>query len=116
TGPRITLPGQSLSQLPAAKLCAFSAQRGLRAVVDVPRLSEQPLLSCAGGRAVCVWRAMLNEVPEEAERGEFLACELTPRSPARCASRGAPAEWAAPRWRAAASSSSSRPTSRRIDP
>ncbi|CAE8616155.1 unnamed protein product [Polarella glacialis] len=70
--PLIVAPRQSLQQWPAAKLCVFEPSLGLRAVADIPRLSETLVVS-SGCRQVCVWRAMLNEVPEEAERGEFLA-------------------------------------------
>eukprot|EP00928_Gymnodinium_smaydae_P021282 TRINITY_DN1828_c0_g1_i1.p1 TRINITY_DN1828_c0_g1~~TRINITY_DN1828_c0_g1_i1.p1 ORF type:complete len:820 (+),score=138.04 TRINITY_DN1828_c0_g1_i1:46-2505(+) len=74
-GPIVVVPGQSLQQTPAAKLCVFDARVGLRHVADAPRLSEELVVS-RGKRKICVWRAMLNEVPEEAERGEFLGCEL----------------------------------------
>lgn len=74
-GPLIMRPGQSLEQLPAATLCVYCSVKGQRALADVPRLSEQLVIS-KGSRKVCVWRAFLNEVPEEAERGEFFAVEL----------------------------------------
>lgn len=73
-GPAITAPRQSMSQLPASKLCIFEPPRGLRVAAEVPRLSEGPVLSLSGSRVV--WKVMLNEVPEEAERGEFFAADV----------------------------------------
>uniref|UniRef100_A0A7S4Q890 Peptidase S9 prolyl oligopeptidase catalytic domain-containing protein n=1 Tax=Alexandrium monilatum TaxID=311494 RepID=A0A7S4Q890_9DINO len=99
-GPLIVAAGSSLQQRPAAQLCVFEPRFGLRAVADAPRLSEQLVLSAGGIRQVCVWRTMLNEIPEEAERGEFLAfdCSLgdaeggrgrLARKDALCLTRGA---------------------------
>eukprot|EP00929_Paragymnodinium_shiwhaense_P047792 TRINITY_DN24248_c0_g1_i1.p1 TRINITY_DN24248_c0_g1~~TRINITY_DN24248_c0_g1_i1.p1 ORF type:complete len:788 (-),score=183.28 TRINITY_DN24248_c0_g1_i1:251-2614(-) len=76
-GPIIVAAGQSMCQTPSASLCVFetSRQLGFRKVASVPRLSEQLLISRGAARRV-LWRIMLNEVPEEAERGEFFAVDL----------------------------------------
>lgn len=87
TGPTIVIPGSSLSQVPAAKLFVFDCAHGLKPVADVPRLSEQLVIS-KGQRRLCVWRAMLNEVPEEAERGEFFGMALD-SSEVACLTQGA---------------------------
>jgi len=75
-GPVVVFPGQSMQQLPAARLCVWQSLSGLKRVVDVPRLSEQLVASPGSRRRICVWRVMRNEVPEEAERGEFMAVNL----------------------------------------
>lgn len=81
SGPLIIRPGQSLLQSPSAKFCTYDGAHGFRAIADAPRLSEGMSVS-KGRRRICVWHAWLNEVPEEAERGEFYAINLDQANPA----------------------------------
>merc|ERR1712176_492598 len=76
SGPVIMRPRETYQLTPAMSLCTFESRHGIRAIADVPRLSEQLTVS-RGARKVIVWRTMLNEIPEEAERGEFLAIDAS---------------------------------------